>query len=153
MIRIFTAAALLSACATAFGQVQVRDAWVRPALPGQNATGAFMSLLSADGARLLGVSSPAAGVVEVHEMVMDGTVMRMRPVPALELPAGKAVELKPGGYHVMLMDLKRPLAVGEKVRLELRLETRDKRLVTQPVEAAVANHSGGATATGSAHKH
>ena len=74
-------------------------------------------------------------------------------MPALELPAGKAVELKPGGYHVMLMDLKRPLAVGEKVRLELRLETRDKRLVTQPVEAAVANHSGGATATGSAHKH
>ena len=153
MIRVFTAAALLAVCATAAGQVQVKDAWVRPALPGQNATGAFMALSTADGARLLGISSPAAGVAEIHEMVMDGNVMRMRPVPVLDLPAGKTVELKPGGYHVMLMDLKRPLAVGEKIRLELRLETRDKRLVTQPVEASVANHSPSVTNVGGEHKH
>jgi periplasmic copper chaperone A len=153
MIRVFIAASLLAVCATATGQVHVKDAWVRPALPGQNATGAFMSLSSSDGTRLLGMSSSIAGVVEIHEMVMDGNVMRMRAVPILDLPAGKTVELKPGGYHVMLMDLKRPLAVGEKVRLELRLETRDKRLVTQPVEAIVANHSPGATTTGGEHKH
>jgi len=153
MIRVFTAAALLAVCTTASSQVQVKDAWARPALPGQNATGAFMSLLSSDGARLLGVSSPVAGLAEVHEMVMDGNVMKMRPVPVLELPAGKTVELKPGGYHVMLMELKRPLAAGEKVRLELRLETRDKRLVTQPVEASVANHGPAATNAAGESKH
>ena len=96
MIRVFTAAALLAVCATAAGQVQVKDAWVRPALRGQNTTGAFMSLSSADGARLLGISSSAAGVVEIHEMVMDGNVMRMRAVPVLELPAGKDGRVKAG---------------------------------------------------------
>ena len=68
-----------------------------------------------------------AGVVEIHEMAMDGNVMRMRAVPALELPAGKAVELKPGGYHVMLMDLKKPLAAGETVPISLVIETAGKR--------------------------
>jgi copper(I)-binding protein len=69
-----------------------------------------MSITAKDGARLVGASSPVAGVAEVHEMKMDGDVMKMRAVEGgLELPAGKTVELKPGGYHVMLMDLKAPL--------------------------------------------
>jgi copper(I)-binding protein len=77
---------------------------------GQKATGAFMKLTSKAGARLVAVSSPVAGVAEVHEMKMEGEVMKMRAVEGgLELPAGKAVELKPGGYHIMLMDLKLPL--------------------------------------------
>jgi copper(I)-binding protein len=103
----------------------------------QMGTGAFMQLTSRDGARLLGASSDMAGVVEIHEMAMEGNVMRMRPIHSLELPPGGIVELKPGGHHMMLMDLKRPLAVGEKIRVELRLETRDKKLVTQPIEVEV----------------
>lgn len=133
-------------------QVQVKDAWARPAMPGQGATGAFMSLMAPNGARVLGASSPVAGVVEIHEMKMDGNVMKMRPVTVLELPAGRVVEMKPGGYHVMLMELKRPLAVGEKVRIDLRLETPDKRLITLPVDVDVATRAPGSAADGS-HKH
>jgi copper(I)-binding protein len=90
--------------------VDVKDAWARATVPGQKATGAFMKLTAKDGAKLVGASSPVAGVAEVHEMKMDGDIMKMRAVQGgLDLPAGKAVELKPGGYHVMLMDLKSTL--------------------------------------------
>jgi periplasmic copper chaperone A len=129
---------LLTISGTAEAQLQVTNAWARPALQGQTASGAFMSLVSNEGARVVGASSPVAGVVEIHEMVMEGSVMKMRAVPALELPAGQRVELKPGGYHVMLMDLKRPLKAGERIPVELRIETRDKRLVTQRIEVEVA---------------
>ena len=78
-----------------------------------------MRLTAKEGARLVGVSSPVAGVAEVHEMKMDGDVMKMRAVPMLELPAGKSVQFKPGGYHVMLMDLKQPLPNGSTVPLTL----------------------------------
>jgi copper(I)-binding protein len=143
---------LLLACASAAqAQVQVNGAWARPALQGQMATGAFMTLTSSDGARLVGVSSSVAGVVEIHEMVMEGSVMKMRPVSGLDLPAGRSVELKPGGYHVMLMDLKRPLQAGERVPLELRIETRDKRLVTQPIQVEVSTRAPAASTD--AHKH
>lgn len=127
-------------------QVQVKGAWARPALPGQSTTGAFMSLMAPNGARVLGASSPVAGVVEIHEMKMDGNVMKMRPVTVLELPAGRPVEMKPGGYHVMLMELKRPLAVGDKVRIDLRVETPDKRLLTLPVDVDVAARPPGSDA-------
>jgi len=140
--------AMLLACGAVQAQVQVREAWARPALQGQSATGAFMTLTAPDGARLIGASSPVAGVVEVHEMVMEGSVMKMRAVPAIDLPPGRSVELKPGGYHVMLMDLKRPLQAGERVPLELRFETRDKRLVTQPIEVEVAARAPSAAAGG-----
>jgi hypothetical protein len=96
-----------------------------------------MHLTSREGARLLGASSDVAGVVEIHEMAMEGNVMRMRAIRSLDLPSGGTVELKPGGHHIMLMDLKRPLATGEKIKVELRLETRDKKLVTQPVEIEI----------------
>ena len=151
MIRFIVSAVLVVASGTAAAQVQVKDAWARPALQGQTATGAFMSLMSSDGARLVGVSSPVAGVVEIHEMVMEGSVMKMRAIPGLDLPPGRNVELKPGGYHVMLMDLKRPLKAGERVSVELRIETRDKRLVTQPIEVEVATRAPAAAA--GAHKH
>lgn len=108
-----------------------------------------MSLTSSEGARLVGASSPVAGVVEIHEMAMEGNVMKMRPVSGLDLPAGRSVELKPGGYHVMLMDLKRPLRAGERVPIELRLETHDRRLVTQPVEVEVMARA----PTAAGHKH
>jgi copper(I)-binding protein len=151
MIRLFVSAVLVLTSCAAAAQVQVKDAWARPALQGQTATGAFMSLMSNDGARLVGVSSPVAGVVEIHEMVMEGSVMKMRAIPGLDLPPGRSVELKPGGFHVMLMDLKRPLKAGERVPVELRIETKDKRLVTQPIEVEVATRAPAAGA--GAHKH
>ncbi len=107
-------------CGTAQAQtVEVKDAWVRTTVPGQKATGAFMKITAKEGTRLVGASTPAAGVAEVHEMKMDGDVMKMRAVPALELPAGKTVELKPGGFHVMLMDLKAALPKDSTVPLTL----------------------------------
>ena len=113
------AATLLSTAALA-QTVEVKDAWVRATVQGQKASGAFMQLTAKDGAKLVSVSSPVAGVAEVHEMKMDGDVMKMRAVQGgLDLPAGKAVELKPGGYHVMLMDLKTPLRKDTTVPLTL----------------------------------
>jgi copper(I)-binding protein len=126
--------------------VKVDDAWARAASPGQTATGAFMTLTAPEGAQLVGVSSPAAGVAEVHEMKMEDGVMKMRAVAALDLPAGKPVELKPGGYHVMLMDLKAPLAPGSAVPLTLVLrdahgaEARQELHVPVRALAAPADH-------------
>jgi copper(I)-binding protein len=150
MKRLLSAAIILSAAAGgAWAQVAVTAGWARATVAGQSGTGAFMTLESKDGARLLGAASDVAGVVELHEMAMENNVMRMRAVPALDLPAGREVQLKPGGYHVMLLDLKRPLKAGERVRIELRLETKDGKRVTQPVEVEVRS---GPPAAG-AHKH
>ena len=102
--------------------VKVDGAWARATVQGQQGTGAFMNITAAQGTRLVGVSTPVAGVAEVHEMKMDGDVMKMRAVPALELPAGKTVQLKPGSYHLMLMDLKRPLLKDSTVPLTLRFK-------------------------------
>ena len=114
------AAALASAPAWAqTAAVKVEGAWARASVQGQKATGAFMRLTAQDGARLVRAESPAAGVTEVHEMKMEGDIMKMRAIPALDLPAGKTVELKPGGYHVMLMDLKAPLAKDTSVPITL----------------------------------
>src|SRR3954467_4078111 len=98
-----TASALLlaSACMAAAAQsgpVKVEGAWARATVQGQKGTGAFMSLTSKDATQLVGVTSPVAGVAEVHEMKMENDIMKMRALPALDLPAGKKVELKPGGF-------------------------------------------------------
>jgi copper(I)-binding protein len=100
--------------------VEVQNAWVRATVKGQMATGAFMTITAKDKLTLIGASTPVAGVTQVHEMKMDGGVMKMGEVKGgLELPAGKAVELKPGGYHVMLMDLKQALEKDSTVPLTL----------------------------------
>ncbi len=115
----FALAATLAA--PAFAQsINVKDAWARASVPGQMGTGAFMKITAKEGSRLVGASSPVAGVTEVHEMKMDGNVMKMRAVEGgLELPAGKTVELKPGGFHVMLMDLKAALPKDSTIPLTL----------------------------------
>ena len=125
------------ACGTLYAQtVEVKDAWVRTTVPGQKATGAFMKVTAKEGSKLVGASSPVAGVTEVHEMKMEGDVMKMRAVAGgLDLPAGKTVELKPGGYHVMLMDLKAPLAKDSTVPLTLVFK--DAKGVESKVELKV----------------
>ena len=155
----FTLAAVTLALASGavFAQsVDVKDAWVRTSVQGQKATGAFMKITAKDGAKLVGGSSPVAGVTEVHEMRMEGDIMKMRAVPALDLPAGKTVELKPGGYHVMLMDLKAPLPKDSSIPLTLVF--RDAKGVESRMElkvpvAAQAPGQAGAAGKMDAHKH
>jgi len=96
-----------------------------------------MVIVSPRDARLAGVSSPAAGAAELHSMTMDGGTMRMRAVEALDLPAGTPVNLAPGGYHVMLFDLKKPLVAGQKVPLTLVIEETGKRAYRIAVSAIV----------------
>lgn len=125
-IKFVAACALSAGAAAAFAQnaapVEASGAWVRAAVPGQSGTGVFMKLTSQAPLKLVGVATPAAGVAEVHEMKLEGDTMKMRGVPALDLPARQAVELKPGGYHVMLMDLQQPIRVGGSVPLTLTFE-------------------------------
>ena len=121
----------------ASAQTTVKDAWVRGTVAQQKATGAFMQLTSAQGGKLVSAASPVAGVVEIHEMSMEGNVMKMRAVAGVDLPAGKSVELKPGGYHVMLMDLKQQAKVGESVALTLVIEGKDGKRETLVVNAPV----------------
>lgn len=130
-------AGLLSAGAVAAADLEVANPWVRGTVPAQKATGAFMQLSSKGGVSLVGVASPAAKVVEIHEMMMDNNVMKMRPVPRLEVAAGKALELKPGSYHVMLIDLNKPLAKGEIVPITLKVEGKDKKVEAVEVKAEV----------------
>lgn len=130
---IITLAALVMAATTAQAQtVEVRDAWARSTVPGQQASGAFMKLTAKEGVRLVAASSPVAGVVEVHAMKMEGDVMHMRAMAGLELPAGKTVELKPGGFHVMLLDLKTTLKKDSTLPLTLRFK--DAKGVESKVE-------------------
>lgn len=126
-LRVVAAALLATTAIAADAQVSVSEPWIRATVPSQMATGAFMKLTAASNARLIGAASPVAGVVEVHEMALENNVMRMRAVSALDLPAGKPVELKPGGYHVMLLDLKRQLKPGETVPVTLQIEQGGKR--------------------------
>jgi copper(I)-binding protein len=109
----------MAAVAPALAQVVVKDAWIRATVPAAKVSGAFMQLKSAQDARLVEVRSSVAGSVEIHQMQMDGQMMKMHAVDGLDLPAGKAVELASGGYHVMLMDLKRQLKEGDSVPLTL----------------------------------
>lgn len=161
LLRTTALLAALAASATAFAQaaaVQVEGAWARASVPGQKATGAFMRLTAPQGARLVRAESPAAGLAEVHEMKMEGDIMKMRAVPALELPAGKTVELKPGGYHVMLLDLKAPLPKDSTVPLTLVFQDAkgaESRLdLTVPVGTAAPGASGAAQGHGEhQHKH
>ncbi len=124
---VMLCAALLCAPFAALAQVSVSDAWVRATVPQQKATGAFMQLTAQQDMRLIEARSPVAGIVELHKMEMIDNVMKMRQIPALDLPAGQAVALKPGGYHVMFFDLKAQVKAGDKVPLTLVVEGRDKQ--------------------------
>ena len=112
--------AALPVVAAAIAAPVVADgAWARASVAGQKATGAFVRLTASTATRLVRAESAAAGVTEIHEMKMEGDVMKMRAIAGLDLPAGKTVELKPGGYHIMLMDLKAPLVPGTPLPLTL----------------------------------
>ncbi|MCU4118121.1 copper chaperone PCu(A)C [Variovorax sp. N23] len=147
------AAAGASALAQPAAPVEVQDAWVRAAVPGQSGTGAFMKLTARAGLRLVGVSTPVAGVAEVHEMKMEGDTMRMRAIPGLDLPEHKTVELKPGGYHLMLMDLKHPVAKGTTIPLTLQFQDAQGAKSTLSLDAPVRSAAPAGAAPAHMYKH
>ena len=100
---------------------------MRGTVPAQTTTGAFMTITSTAEAKLVGAASPVAKMVEIHESMMHGGTAQMHEVQAVALPAGKAVELKPGGHHVMLMGLAKPLKPGDTVPITLTIEEKGKR--------------------------
>lgn len=123
--------------ASAHAQTTATDPWVRGTVAQQKATGLFVQLTSAQGGKLVSATSPVAGVVEIHEMAMVGDVMKMRQIPALALPAGQAVALKPGGYHLMLIGLKQALKAGATVPVSLVIERQDGQRETLNLQAPV----------------
>ncbi len=148
MRRLLIASALFAAVAAQAQTpaVKVDDAWVRATVAPQKATGAFMQLTAAKAVKVVAASSPLASMVEIHEMKMEDGVMKMRAVEALPLPAGQAVALKPGSYHVMLMGLKAPIKAGDTVPLTLTVEGEDKQRTAVEIKAeARAGAGGGAT--------
>jgi len=132
-------ATLIAAALPAFAiDISIKNAWAKPTAPGQPVSGAYFDITAASDAKLIKVDSAAAGNVQVHEMKMDHGMMSMRPVDTLPLPKGKTVSLKPGGYHVMLMDLKQPLKAGDKLPMTLTIESAGK---TQQVKVEADIHN------------
>jgi copper(I)-binding protein len=132
---LFAASALLVAASAVHAQVVVDQPWVRTTVAQQSTSAAYMTITSARGGKLVAASSPLAGAVGVHEMKMDGDMMRMRDVATLPLPAGKPVELKAGGFHMMLTGLKAPLKAGDVVPIKLVVEDAKGRRETVDVKA------------------
>ncbi|MBN9340610.1 MAG: copper chaperone PCu(A)C [Comamonadaceae bacterium] len=153
LIRTLTLAAAMAAAAAAQAQVTVKDAWVRATVAQQKATGAFMRLESTQDTKLVGASSPLTATVEVHEMLMQDNVMKMREVPAVEVPAGKPVDLKPGGYHIMLLNLQQQVKAGDNIPLALVFEDKDGQRSTVSVQAPARALNTPAAAPHDAHGH
>lgn len=159
MKNSFVALALCLLGGAALAQsIEVKDAWVRTSVQGQKSTGAYMTISARDGARLVGGSTPVAGQLEVHEMKMEGEVMRMRALSGVDIPAGQTVAFKPGGgLHIMLLNLKAALPKGSQVPMTLvfkdargvesKVELRLPVSVAAPAAAAADDHHHGA------HKH
>ncbi len=104
-------------------QVQIEKPWARATPPGAKVAGGYMTIRNAGAAdKLVSASSPAAAKVELHVHINDNGVMKMREVPAYEVPAKGAFELKPGGAHLMFMEIKQPFKEGDKVPVTLKFE-------------------------------
>ena len=135
--QFFALAMSIAFAASAAAQVTVREPWIRATVPAAQATGAFMELVSKQDARLVEVRSPAVGIIEIHQMSMQGDRMMMSAVESLDLPAGKPVALASGGYHIMMMDLKRQMKAGETVPMTLVIEQKGKKRETVEVQVPV----------------
>ncbi|MCC7487443.1 MAG: copper chaperone PCu(A)C [Burkholderiales bacterium] len=122
--------------------VSVRQPWIRGTIAGQKATGAYMEISSTAFARLVAAESPAAGAVEIHNMKMEAGVMKMAAVTGIDVLPGKPVHLAPGGYHLMLLELKRPLKAGERVPLRLSFELANGRRESLRLDAEVRDLAG-----------
>jgi copper(I)-binding protein len=125
------------------GQLEIKTPWAR-ATPGRAENGAaYLTIVSPTDDRLTAVSSPVAKKSELHTMSMEGGVMRMRPLAAIDIPAGQAVTLSPGGVHIMLLGLTQPLHQGQSFPLTLSFEHAGPLQVTVAIEKAGAMGPGG----------
>ena len=121
----------------ASAEVTISEPWIRGMVTGQSATGAFMAISSNEATALVGASSPVASKVEIHQMSMDQGVMKMRPLDRLQVPANGTVRLEPGGYHVMLIGVAKPLAKGDKVPLTLQFQGKDGKKTSKEIMVEV----------------
>ncbi len=144
MKRILFAASLLLACTTVAAEITVEEPWVRATVPGQQGTGAFMTVHSTTDTRLVAAHTDVARVTEVHEMRMVDGVMKMRQVPGVAIEAGGTLELAPGGYHIMMMGLERAVTEGEVIPMTLEFSTEDGQSETLTVDALVRPLDAGA---------
>jgi copper(I)-binding protein len=157
-IKTLLAATALACGAAAWAQsaapVTVLAPWARATVQGQRTSGAFMTLSAKEPLTLVGASSPVAARAELHEMKMEGDIMRMREVAAVTVTPQQPLQLKPGGYHLMLVDLKAPLAPNTSIPLTLTFRTpggEQRQLALQvPVSATPPKEAG---VQGSQHKH
>ena len=140
---------LLFTSTSALSQIQVEQPWARATAPGAKVAGGYMLIRNSGAAadRLLSASSPVAARVELHVHINDNGVMRMREVRGYDVPAGGAFELKPGGAHLMFMEIKRPFKEGEKLPVKLKFEKAGE------VNAEFVVGGMGATTTPMQHKH
>lgn len=155
-LLILAGAAVSALCMTAAAQAQVmvQEPWVRATVAQQNATGAFMRLSSTTGSTLVQADSNVAKHVEIHEMAMENDVMKMRQIPGIALPAGQQVELKPGGYHIMLIDLSQQVREGDYVPLVLTFEGADGKRETITIDAPARPLNSGSIGHGhQSHQH
>lgn len=153
---LFATAVLCALAGAAQAQIQVTEPWTRATVAQQKATGMFLTLTAAQGGRLVSAASPLAEVVEIHEMAMEGNIMRMRAVQGLDLPAGKPITLKPGGYHIMLMGLRQQIQPGQPVPATLVIEERDGKRQSVQVNAIareLATPSGSGHGASGTHRH
>ncbi|HQS60876.1 MAG TPA: copper chaperone PCu(A)C [Polynucleobacter sp.] len=143
LISVLGVVGLANAQNAKVGSVEIEHAYTRATVPGQMAAGGFMKIENKGKAdQLISASSPVAGEVQLHEMAMEGNVMKMRQVKDIPVPAGGAVELKPGGLHLMFMNIKAPLAAGETVPVKLKFAKAGEVEVKMPVNAMGAHGSG-----------
>ena len=129
-IQLFCAICALCSLAltcNAYAEVTVQNAWVRATVPQQKAAGVFFDIQATENLQLVEAQTSVATSAELHEMKMENDVMRMRPLEQLALPAGKKVNLKPGGYHLMLMGLKNQIKVGDVIPLRLVFQDKNKK--------------------------
>ena len=140
-ILLAAALATVDPAQTAAPQIEVQHAWARATAAGAKAGGIFLTLTDKGAPdHLVSASTPVAAMAEVHEPVNDNGVMRMRPVPPLALEPNKPVELKPGGYHIMLMGLKQQLTDGQSFPVTLTFEKAGS--ITTTVHVAKAGAMG-----------
>lgn len=137
MNRLITALILAIWSLVGHAGMEISDAWAHATAPGQDVGAAYMTLKSSEDATLVSASSPAADSVEIHRMWMDHGVMKMRMLDSLSLPAGKPVKLEPGGFHLMLFDLKKPLKAGDKIEILLTLKGKHGKQSSQKVSLPV----------------
>ena len=133
---MFIASILISACSKQ-DSIEIKNQWVRASNDGQDVSAAYMTIVSNEDTSLIKIDSDVADVIEIHSMSMENGVMKMRMLDTLDLIAGKPTELSPGGFHLMLFDLKKPLAAGKEAHFTLHFKNKAGQEKTISVTSAI----------------